>query len=320
MKFRPKLVKTKSETTEAFVESNEAEMALHQRERANRVQQEVLLRDLSLPTVRSGVESSSNQEDASFPQNLRESNGSAAQNAANGIGASLFADNTALTDVFAATSGAAESAPPLPRNTLHTTLAVGEPRSYPPVALTAHEKELEEGHAGEKDFVQNDAVAGTAFLRGMDGEIERGFEFNKAFHRDVVQPATGNLQCSSEGSAITGESGALVWMQLPRLHPVPGAHSEAMIPFDLSQTPPGKIGELKVYESGKITMEINGCCFEVLAESSGSEGGSCGIAAMTTASHESDQKSSCYFLDLLQHKLVAVPSIEEEDERSCDDK
>lgn len=280
LKFKPKLVRQSEVSEDA--KDDDHEVMLRQLERRNRAQQEAASQEVKAPVnpVESGFSSSSAQApvgrsagSADAPRQSR----------------SLLSQHEALSDIFFPPSSLPQSAPALPINSLHTSLCQkGEEefKTYRPISLGDRgpaEKPVSEEKGGEE--------SGTAFLRAIDDETANAYASNAAFHESV-------MSCVNEGS----DQSCLVWLQVPKFHP-------GNVPFDLTAMPPGRIGEVKVYESGRMVMEINGCYFDMFAEDPNED--SCCLAAATRVG-DAAQSNECYLLGTLQHKLVCTPTLSED--------
>lgn len=369
MKFKPKLVKSKQSDDFATADATEEEVARRQRERIQKLQQELNehtkreeIRPFSSPAV-NGHDAASHvatHRGESAPGKRSLLNGAASS------GSDLFNENGTVVDFFSCPRAAVPlTTPALPANTLYSALSTESATRdmYPPVALTSSSSQNSSSCSAAKTTeaspnegpssstaIQDDATAGTSFLCAREVELQASYRNNQFFVKNVVEPST---QSTSDPN---GCPSSLVWIQLPRFrdasvmggggaHPPrhqgkaegiagherisfpTGTNISSSVPFDLRNLPPGKIGEVKLYRSGRMTMNINGCCFDLLAE--GSEqaegttpgaGGGCSLAAFTTIETEkgsvsstptgevASPQSTCYLLDILQHKLVAVPT------------
>lgn len=360
MKFKPKLVKTQRQETDDNADGHDAALAARQLERSNRAQQEVV--SSSPPPQPAGhLASNSTILSSSGAQGGLAGGRALRTTTMASSSARPVTESQTFLDMFSGAQQVPETAPALPLNTLHTALTAANADDgamgfggqvedrYPPIPLATKATTQIHGTgragAGGSDSMQKD---GTAFLRGMEDELATANRHNQRFYKDVLEPFSPgfrdpNVPSSQaygnsfgEGSdGVDQPPSSLVWIQLPRWHTASSSGSgPCAVPFDLQQLPPGKIGEFKVYESGRMTMEINGCCFDVLAEAPHEEdgAGACCIAAMTQIGEESASTSSypnplleafpgqqytantgsCYFLDVLQHKLTATPTISEE--------
>lgn len=390
MKFKPKLVKSMKADDIATTDATDEEVARRQRERIQKLQQEQG-KEIERKSVLSPSSTTANDSGTVPPRvggfQIRGSAPVSEMLLGRGNPANQrFSDDTrTLVDFFSGPQVAAvpSTTPLLPANTLYSAL-VSESTvrdMYAPVTLTTSRNNSggggsdyrsggnsssHEGRLGNRaellsedaspspssPAIQDDATAGTSFLRARERELQESYRNNQSFLKNVIEPSTQDARETNESSS------SLVWIQLPRFHGVSPIHggghplqdqgklrdssahestlspsgiqASSSVPFDLRQLPPGKIGEVKVYRSGRMTMNINGCCFDLLAEASentGSTGrgggGGCSLAALTTVETEKDSvysipgsvetapQASCYLLDILQHKLVGVPTIDE---------
>lgn len=141
---------------------------------------------------------------------------------------------------------------------------------------------------------------GIAFLKGYEKELKSSRQDNLRFDRDVLHASANALDVEADvGRRNVGE---LVWFQLPRFQADP--------PFRLSNLPPGKVGEIKVYKSGRMIMEIGGVCYDVAVEGYSAVGTeACNVVSAVTPAQQPTDMARCYQLGLLSKKLVCTPSI-----------
>ncbi|CCD16801.1 unnamed protein product [Trypanosoma congolense IL3000] len=136
---------------------------------------------------------------------------------------------------------------------------------------------------------------GVAFLKGYSKELENSRKDNLRFERDI-------LRASASTDVDRRDIGDLVWLQLPRF--------QADAPFKLSNLPPGKVGEIKVYRSGRMVMEISGVSYDMTVEGLSSGGGeACNVVSAVTAAQQPTDMARCYQLGFLSRKLVCMPNI-----------
>lgn len=356
MKFKPKLVRSKQLDELSTTGATEEEVARSQWERIQKLQLQEQVKDqkeevspypITDATENEVVPSTKIKDRAHVPAGLSHLDERSSPKV-------HFSDDSAtLVDIFSSSEGTVPSTtPPLLPDTLYTTLMADSASGdvYRPVPLTSSTGQSGVTSSSESPssstVIQDDATAGTSFLRAREIELQDSYRNNQLLFNNVIQP-------SSQHSSSLNDSSSLVWIQLPRFHEISplssdtsvaqdsmemndseannsrystGTNRPRNVPFELHRLPPGKIGEVKVYRSGRMTMTINGCCYDLLAESSEhaensfSSGGSCCLAALVTPESESSSppsdsvavapsQATCHLLDILQHKLVAVPTI-----------
>ncbi|KAF8298518.1 putative RNA polymerase III RPC4 [Trypanosoma cruzi] len=169
--------------------------------------------------------------------------------------------------------------------------------------LPARLKSSDEDCFVEGDDQRVDATTqddGVAFLKEYEEELRRSRLANMRFEREVLRASADKID--AEISMGCSDKGEFVWFQLPRFQADP--------PFLLTQLPSGKIGEVKVYKSGRMLMEICGVYYELAVEGYTAGGDvACNVVAAVTPSQQPDEKTSCYQLGLLEKKIVCTPSI-----------
>ncbi|KAH9601875.1 DNA-directed RNA polymerase III subunit RPC4 [Trypanosoma melophagium] len=162
--------------------------------------------------------------------------------------------------------------------------------------------------AGEEEHVRGDdrRVETTAqddgimFLKEYEEELRRTREANMRFENEVLNPSANKI--SVETDVGRHDEGELVWLQLPRFQANP--------PFLMTQLPSGKIGEVKVYRSGRMVMEICGVHYDVAVEGyNAGDDGACNVVSAVAPPQQPDERSSCYQLGLLTKKMICTPSI-----------
>ncbi|KEG11371.1 hypothetical protein DQ04_02691040 [Trypanosoma grayi] len=141
---------------------------------------------------------------------------------------------------------------------------------------------------------------GIMFLKEYDEELRRSRQANLRFEREILHASANKIDVET----VVGRhgEGELVWLQLPRFHADP--------PFALAQLPAGKVGEVKVYRSGRMVMEICGVHYDVAVEGyTAGDDDACNIVTAVAPSQQPDEKASCYQLGLLAKKMVCTPDI-----------
>lgn len=133
--------------------------------------------------------------------------------------------------------------------------------------------------------------SGTAFLEEWKRERARSNAGGREFFR---------LDDNSFGASPSNE---LVWMQLPR-------PAEGQCPaISIHSLPPGKIGQMKVYKSGRCELEINGVVFDVSCDTSAATwGGISQVAAAVLPPSAGGENPSCYELGEVTKKFVCTPN------------
>lgn len=356
MKFKPKLVRSKQLDALSTTGATEEEVARSQWERIQKLQQQEQINDQKEEVSPYPIIDAGKNEvvpTAKFKDRTHAPAGISHLDKSSSPKVHFSDDSATLVDMFSSSEGTVPSTtPPLPPDTLYSTLMADSASRgiYRPVPLTSSTGQSVDsslsGSPSSSTVIQDDATAGTSFLRAREIELQASYRNNQLLFENVIQPST-------QHSSSLNDSSSLVWIQLPRFHEIssPGSDTSVTqdsnekndweanksgypagatrprhIPFDLHRLPPGKIGDVKVYRSGRMTMTINGCCYNLLAESSEqgensfSSGGSCCLAALITPESENSSSPSdtatvappqatCHLLDILQHKLVAVPTI-----------
>ncbi|ORC92043.1 uncharacterized protein TM35_000042570 [Trypanosoma theileri] len=141
---------------------------------------------------------------------------------------------------------------------------------------------------------------GIMFLKEYEEELRRSREANMRFENEVLRPSANRI--SVETDVGRHDEGELVWFQLPRF--------QADAPFLMTQLPSGKVGEVKVYRSGRMVMEICGVHYDVAVEGYNvGDDGACNVVSAVAPPQQPDERSSCYQLGLLSKKMVCTPSI-----------
>eukprot|EP00796_Vickermania_ingenoplastis_P006123 gene6123-4404_t len=298
LKFKPKLVRSQRSDEQVNEDGHDEDLALRQLERLRRAQQEL---ETATPTVKR-EEAADAPTAPGFP-----APGPTTQGVHRDAAPRQLPHDIPLTQLFGGGRDLPSVAPALPADTLRTAMTQADAEEHG--VLRYMPAPLDRGGPSRpvrssSKSIQDDATAGTAFLRAMDEELALERQRNMEFYRSVLAPMGAPVVKQEEDQDVAGgahpRGGSVVWLQLPRLHASGGTEQ---VPFDIRHMPPGKIGEVKVYESGRMTMEINGCCFDVSADAVDEAGGGpCSLAVMMTRNGPS-ATPTCYFLDVLQHKL-----------------
>ncbi|KAG8343206.1 putative RNA polymerase III RPC4 [Trypanosoma vivax] len=205
----------------------------------------------------------------------------------------------------------------LPTNTMPKILHMipGNPNTsifHPvPIANIAHSQFAAGGVEGGAELgeavsrrdglqMEND---GTMFLRSYENELHNSRQENLRFEREVLSASHSRIKDESDTGRHDG--GEFVWFQFPRFQVNPA--------FQFTQLPPGKVGEMKVYKSGRIVMDICGVPYDVCVEGDAASGeGACNIVSAVRPAQQPNDKARCYQLGLLGKKLVCTPSISSE--------
>ncbi|CCW61387.1 unnamed protein product [Phytomonas sp. EM1] len=178
---------------------------------------------------------------------------------------------------------------------------------------TVKQEDEEETERGGPRPTEPTLLDGTAFLREGAEELARAHRANWRFYQESLSPkASLDVKLEEEeeygvggGDAAGKGEGPLVYLQLPRFFENP--------PFVFANLPPGRVGELKVFKSGRMVMDIAGVHYDVWAEG-GEEGAYATVAVTQPPSDPMDPnaKPSCFEVGTLKMKMICTPAVEED--------
>eukprot|EP00758_Cryptobia_borreli_P001652 Tbor_TRINITY_DN2420_c0_g1::TRINITY_DN2420_c0_g1_i1::g.2534::m.2534/K03026/RPC4, POLR3D; DNA-directed RNA polymerase III subunit RPC4 len=189
----------------------------------------------------------------------------------------------------------------LPRNTMNALMCGGETAEgvYPPVRLgdfsaASEVDRLGSGAQGSTPVTKD----GTAFLKEAGEELKRGHAANTRFFNDA---------------GGTDAKGELLFVQLPRGVP------EFNQAFSLDQMPPGRIGEMLVYKSGRTELVVGNTVCDMVFEPGpqhgphSGKGDPEGAIAQYAVAIDSPLVNDrcCYQLGWVPRKVVCTPTLDE---------
>lgn len=127
--------------------------------------------------------------------------------------------------------------------------------------------------------------SGTAFLHAAEAERQKGYSANRDY---FLNPQLGKEE-------------ELIWLQLP----LPaGADAQRF-----SALPPGRVGKLRVYKSGRTELILGGVSFDARVQSRGTHEPMAQSAVAVVEEATQDQSTSCFELGSVHNKVVCTPQL-----------